>query len=287
MSNDIITYKFRNNLPLEFEIVDVAQLYQQKYNMLVNPHRTGFFHILWITKGQTTHTVDFNTVTLNENSLLFLNKDIVHSYSSVPFEGKSILFTEDFFCRTLSDIQLLKNSLVFNNTYGVSSIELGSENRSAFKNLTALIEQEIKKGKDDFTPEILKNHLHSIILIAERELTNKNAHKIIKGPDSDYVILLRDLLEDNFKLQKQVKFYASGLSVTEKRLNAATSKVLGKTVKQIIDDRIMLEAKRLLGHTNDSIKTIGYILGFDEPTNFIKYFKKHHNATPVEFRESL
>jgi len=49
----------------------------------------------------------------------------------------------------------------------------------------------------------------------------------------------------------------------------------------------MLEAKRLLAHTNESVKEIGYNLGFDEPTNFIKYFRKHSNSTPIEFREQF
>lgn len=55
----------------------------------------------------------------------------------------------------------------------------------------------------------------------------------------------------------------------------------------MIDDRVMLEAKRLLAHTQDTIKEIGYTLGYDEPTNFIKYFKKHNGQTPVEFREQF
>jgi AraC family transcriptional regulator, transcriptional activator of pobA len=60
---------------------------------------------------------------------------------------------------------------------------------------------------------------------------------------------------------------------------------LGKTPKEIIDDRILLEAKRILAHTTESIKEISYYLGFEEPTNFIKYFKKHASVTPTEFRE--
>jgi AraC family transcriptional regulator, transcriptional activator of pobA len=68
-------------------------------------------------------------------------------------------------------------------------------------------------------------------------------------------------------------------------LNQATTKVLGKSPKEIIDNRILLEAKRLLAHTNENVKEIAYTLGFEEPTNFIKYFKKHSTFTPTEFRE--
>nr|WP_246164293.1 helix-turn-helix domain-containing protein [Xanthovirga aplysinae] len=75
--------------------------------------------------------------------------------------------------------------------------------------------------------------------------------------------------------------------ITTKRLNKATSSVLGKSPKEIVGNRIILEAKRLLAYTNESIKEIGFHLGFEEPTNFIKYFRKHCNVTPFEFRENF
>jgi AraC-like DNA-binding protein len=81
-----------------------------------------------------------------------------------------------------------------------------------------------------------------------------------------------------------VSGYASVMSISERKLNKALTAVLGKTAKELIDERIILEAKRMLAHTNYSIKEIGFELGFDEPTNFIKYFRKQEGKTPVEFR---
>lgn len=98
-------------------------------------------------------------------------------------------------------------------------------------------------------------------------------------------MLFKDLLEIDFKTQKQVTYYSQKIIITEKRLNQSTTKILGKSPKEIIDDRVMLEAKRILAHTAESIKEIAYYLGFEEPTNFIKYFKKHTAQTPLEFRE--
>jgi AraC-like DNA-binding protein len=85
---------------------------------------------------------------------------------------------------------------------------------------------------------------------------------------------------------KLVSGYALEMNVSEKRLTNATTKTIGKSPKTIIDERVMLEAKRLLIHTNLSMKEIGYDLGFEDPTYFIKYFRKHTNKTPIEFRES-
>lgn len=95
----------------------------------------------------------------------------------------------------------------------------------------------------------------------------------------------KDAVEDKFKTIKSVARFAGLMVVSEKKLNKATATTLGKSPKELIDERIILEAKRMLVHTNSSIKEIGFDLGFDEPTNFIKYFRKHEAKTPVAFRK--
>jgi AraC family transcriptional activator of pobA len=123
-------------------------------------------------------------------------------------------------------------------------------------------------------------------LLADREKRKHGFSEVKKGADLDYTLLFKDLLEKSFTGLKNVSAYAQKLHVSEKRLGQATYKVLGKTPKELINARILLEAKRLLVHGNQSIKEIGFQLGFEEPTNFIKYFRKHTNKTPVRFRES-
>lgn len=103
----------------------------------------------------------------------------------------------------------------------------------------------------------------------------------------DYLVLFKDVLEENFRKEKSVKKYASELSISEKYLHKASTTLLDKTPKQIIDERILLEAKRLLVHSNESIKEVAYELGYEEPTNFIKYFRKHTHFTTSEFREQF
>lgn len=149
------------------------------------------------------------------------------------------------------------------------------------------MEREVQNPKDPFQSEILHNLLTNLFLHSERIKRKQNFKELKKGADLDFLIQFKDVLEIHFRTQKSVKFYADLLHITEKRLNLATSKVLELTPKQIINERIILEAKRLLAHSNESIKEIGFHLGFDEPTNFIKYFRKLQNITPANFRESL
>lgn len=285
MTPDIKKYDFKAGLPQEFEIVDIAKLYKEFKDTLTTTHRTGFYHIIWFQQGNPTHLVDFNPIKIKPNTLLFLNKDTVQRFDDKSkFGGKAILFTDSFFCKTEADTKFLRNSILFNDLFSVSQIQVKKQSK-LFADLLQQMTNELQDIKDNSQADILQNLLHNFLLYSERERRKQNFTEIKKGADLDYVMLFKDLLETGYKNQKQVNYYAKEIIITEKRLNQATTKVLGKTPKEIIDDRIMLEAKRILAHTTESVKEIGYDLGFDEPTNFIKYFKKHSKFTPTEFRE--
>jgi len=285
MTTNILKYDFKAGLSQEFEILDLSILYTKAKPILTNPHRSGFYHIIWFQDCNVTHLVDFNPIKIKPHSLLFLNKEIVHRFDNKEqLKGKVILFTDTFFCKTETDTQFLRKNILFNNLFSVSLIQV-QEHSSIFSDLLQRMTDELENSKDNFQADILHNLLHNFLLHSERERRKQNLKEIRKGTDYDYVMLFKELLETNYRNQKQVNFYAKELIITEKRLNKATSNIFGKTPKEIIDDRIVLEAKRILAHTTENIKEIGYELGFDEPTNFIKYFKKHSLVTPVEFRE--
>ncbi len=90
------------------------------------------------------------------------------------------------------------------------------------------------------------------------------------------------ILEKN----KNTTYYVNLLGINEKILSKEVKALTGKTPKVYIDSRTILEAKRLLSYSSLSIKEIGYNLGFDEPTNFNKFFRKHTAQTPAQFRNS-
>ncbi|WP_343688933.1 helix-turn-helix transcriptional regulator [Chitinophaga sp.] len=284
MQASITKYEFKSGLPVEFEIIPLDKLYSHHADMLTTPHRTGFYHILWFREGTPVHWVDFEPIQIQPGTLLFLNKDRVQRFDvQADAEGYAILFTADFFNK---DLKYLHGNILFNDLMKVAMIHL-SNNTRPFSELVDLMQWELAHLKDAGQPDILHNLLHNFLLYAEREYRQQAFTELKKNADLDYLLLFREMLEVHYQIQKQVQFYARELLVTEKRLNTATSNTVGKTPKEMIDDRVMLEAKRLLAHTHGTIKEIGYTLGYEEPTNFIKYFKKHDGRTPVEFREQF
>lgn len=284
MVEKILKYEFKEGLPQEFEIVDLKKIFEEFRTDLIAPHRTGFYHIIWFQKGSPTHLVDFNPIKIKENSILFLNKDMVHCFDkNGKFEGKAILFTDNFFCKTEADTTTLRSSILFNDLLSISQISI-QKSTLIFETIYGQLETELQQMNDSNQSDIIRNNLRNLLLHAERERRKQDFIELKKDADLVYALQLKDLLDNNFITHKKVSFYCKEMHITPKRLNQVTTKIFGKTPKTIIDDRVLLEIKRLLAHTNESIKEIAYSLGFEEPTNFIKYFKKHTRKTPIEFR---
>ncbi len=284
MTFNIQKYEFKDGLKHEFEIVDIGKLYKDFTDVFTNPFRTEFYHVIWFQKGTHSVLIDFKPIKIKPNTILFLPKDTVQRFDkNCRFEGKAILFTSSFFCKTENDTTFLRSSILFNDLLSVAHIQIKTTD-VFFTDLVKFMESELKKEKDNSQADILRNLLHNFLLFSERERRKQSFTEIKKGANLNFVILFKDLLEANYRKLKQVGSYAEKINVSQKQLNQATSKILDKSPKQMIDDRVILEAKRLLVHTNMSIKSIGFYLGFDEPTNFTKYFRKHTKSTPVEFR---
>ncbi|MFP5439632.1 MAG: helix-turn-helix domain-containing protein [Bacteroidia bacterium] len=260
-------------------------MFRKNKSMLTGVHRTDFYHILWFTKGSPTHMVDFAQVKMCPQSILFLKKDAVHQFDiHTAFEGHAILFTENFFCSNHEDFNYLQSgSMLFNDLFGLSRIVL-EDDLATFKTIFAEMQQELSRIKDDYQERLLRTLLRQFMYLAERNKKKQGVLTFRKDANFDYVLKFKNFIDEQFVLHKQVSYYAKLCNLSEKRLNTATTAILGKAPKLLISDRVMLEAKRLLAHSNSSVKETGFLLGFEEPTNFIKYFKKHTGITPAEFR---
>jgi AraC family transcriptional regulator, transcriptional activator of pobA len=284
MKSTIKQVKFKAGLPWEIEVIPIAETVSKHFETVSNPHRAEFYHIFWVQKGTAEYMIDFAPVKLKAGSFLFVKARVQTFDYQHKHDGKLLLFTDGFFCKTAEDAKYLHSSILFNDFLDIPVIDV--KTNASLQTIFCDIEAELTKGNDSYHYDLLHNLLHNLLLLAERERRKQGFKELTKSADLDYTILFRDLLAAQFKTLKSVSGYASQMNVSEKRLTAATTKTMDKSPKTIIDERVMLEAKRLLIHTNLSIKEVGYDLGFEQPTNFIKYFRKHTEKTPIEFREA-
>jgi AraC family transcriptional regulator, transcriptional activator of pobA len=280
---DLLEIKFLSSLENDgFEIITLDKLlgkYDLTSHYMTKPHRIKFYNILYFTSGDDYHYVDFKKYQVKKGSLIFLNKDQIHSFSKTAnYKGYIILFTDKFLSRNLINIQkvfynILSKPYILDNCF--------EEFETIFKQLI----NEYEDTNNLFKEKIFVSLFNYLILKSEKLLSNE----INDNQNEKYLTIFEEftnLLHENYRLSRNVNFYAEKLSISPKHLNTLCRKFLNLSAKNTIDNFVILEAKREL-ISNSPIKGTAYKLGFLETTNFVKYFKKQTNISPSKFKEQL
>lgn len=277
MSREIKTFDFKTP-SIGIEVKDLGFI-KEYPKLLGKPHKTVFYQMAWISEGEATFRIDFREVRLKANEVLIISAGQVCKFDlRSDYSGKMLLFTSTFFSITEQDSNFLYTSEILNPinlNRPVSACPL------MISKLFSLLEEELKVPPDSFKSGIAQSYLRVLLLEAER----RHAHTY--PPMLNYLgRKFYYAVEQHYKKNKNTDFYIRTLGVNEKTLSKEIKALTGKTPKAYIDSRVILEAKRLLSYSNLSVKEIGVNLGFDEPSNFNKYFRKNTNQTPIEFRIS-
>jgi AraC-like DNA-binding protein len=271
----IKTFEFKS-LPIEIEVKNL-RFVKELPNLLGLPHKATFYQIVWLTQGQAVFHIDFRDITIKENEVLIISAGQVCQFDiDSHYSGKLILFTGSFFSVTETDANLLHTAEMFNpvnlnKTAPICPQLMGS--------LSSLLEEELNQKSDRFQTAIAQSYLRVILLETERQI--KTTHTPLQ---SSIGRRFCNAVEEHFKESHNTEFYVQLLGLNEKKLSKEIKAMTGKTPKAYIDWRIILEANRMLSYSSLSAKEIGFYLGFDEPTNFAKYFRKHTGTTPSQFR---
>lgn len=280
-------YSFRSDNHLGLEVVPFEKLYEAR-RILTRAHRASFYHIIWFQRGTLKHTVDFREVDIQPDSLLFLDREIVHQYedASDP-QGLAILFTEEMLYDDRSALRQLLTNPLFSNLIVKRALPI-SKNKAYYERLFLEIHKESLRNTDNIQTPLLRTYLKTLMLSAERDLKEIYPGTVFGDcPEAEVLSSFIALLEQDFKADRKVSSYAVKMGITRKRLITLCTNRLGRGPKEIIDDRVMLESRRLLAQRILSVKEITYELGFDEPTNFSKFFKNHSGLSPGQFQQQL
>jgi len=133
---------------------------------------------------------------------------------------------------------------------------------------------------------LLMQLLFSIFYIKLLRHTSETLNSRVSAKRIDTFYQFLNMLEDRTILVRDASYYAQRLNITYKSLNEICKVISQQTAKQLIDGEIILEAKRKLATENIQTQALSEFLGFDEVTNFVKYFKKHTEQTPLQFQKS-
>ncbi len=272
MNKHIPTYDFNRNQNLDFEYTTIQSIFKKSKRQLAKPHRQGFFGLFYFTTSGGNHVIDFHAYTIHRGDLFFISEEQVHYFQDIEnARAEVILFTGLF----LDNDELLAE--VFEQNIGNPVLNANSFIIDLFR-WTQMNFQEEKKGKR----QVLQNFLEIILL---EIIHKKESITLSKDHVFQRFITFKKLLKNNVEKEKSVHYYANQLGVTTKTLNLTVRKIVGQSAKQYINNYVVLLAKRMLVNSSLTSTEIAYTLGFDEPTNFTKFFKHIEGVSPMAFKK--
>jgi len=259
--------------------------YLKVHEHLFAPHRHVFYHLVFFTQGNGYHTVDFQRFDVAVGQIYFMVPGQVHSWNfEGEMEGYIVNFSEDLFRPFLSDNKYLEQFGFFRGIAADSVIQLDPVTQAKIVGMFEQMLAEIKKA-DAFTLDVVRFRMLELFITVARNAAQQVVRQI---PAQNQLILFqfRKLVDSYYAEKRLPKDYAAMLYITPNHLNALVSDLLGKSAGEVIRDRILLEAKRLLVNADLSIAEIAYQLSFTDNSHFTKFFRKHTSVTPEEFRKS-
>ncbi|MBP9179784.1 MAG: helix-turn-helix domain-containing protein [Bacteroidia bacterium] len=250
------------------------------------PHRHTYYEIFIFTKGGGSHMIDFVNYPIVANSLHFISPGMVHIVQrNAACTGYVITFPEEFF--GLVKRQDFLHQINLYNQYRQTPVI--KCNKLSIQKILQSVKEILHEynGNGVLREELIRAYLSILLIDAERLLSVTEVVSEQKQVVHNRVKTFRKLVEDYFLEWRSVSEYAAKLNLTSKTLTQFIKKNTGLTPIEHINNRVLIEGKRLLMNTDLSVKEISFSLSFDDPAYFGRFFKRHEKTTPQLFRQHM
>lgn len=272
--------KTKKMQPRGFDIIDLAGKGSLEYNSS-EPHRHSFFELFVFTGGSGRHEVDFNEFDIIPNSVHFVSPGQIHQLTLKRTTGHVLCFSEDFI--SLKSMESVVETFPFYDSVHLPLMQLKKDTASEITSIVQAIARENSSANKDL--DVIRSYLNIILLRLKALFYEQKGDLADGGNKKQKVILFKKAINDHFLQHLHVSAYAGKLNVSPNHLNALCKKHEGRTATQLIQERMLLESKRLLYATEMNIKEISFHLNFEDVPYFNRFFKKQTRLTPLGYRE--
>lgn len=281
----IINYELtEEGVPVPFVVRTMKEIDIKNRGKADKAHRHSFYTIIWSTTARGSHIIDFKTYSMEPGNIFYVNPGQVHQLLTEPEpEGYALLFTDEFLAMSGISAAFINDLKVFNQCDENPPLMPGREVQDKLKILVRGMQdicREDRLYKYEAIGAYLKLFLIECNLSYQSSGNNPSSHG-----SSSVLRRFKELVEAGYSRHHKVNEYAEMLVISANYLNDTVKKYLGKTAKEYIQDRIILEAKRLILFSDRSSKEIAYELGFEDPSHFSKFFKNREGVSIAEFKE--
>lgn len=245
------------------------------------PHRKDYYFLVFVKQGSSRHWIDMKPYTIKPDTLYFSTPHQVNlKEEPKPFTGLSIAFTEEFL--TMLENDMVRNLPIILNPHNGHQLDLNAADVIFVEDILDKIYNEYHT-EDNWQHSMLKGYMQILLIYLSRLYT---AHYNNTAEANERILLQKYLqkIESNFTQFHDVVSYASMLNISAGHLSEVVKQQSGEPAISHIHKRLVLEAKRLLFHSDKSIKEIAFNLGFEDASYFNRFFKRLVNDTPAAYR---
>ena len=243
-------------------------------------HRHNYYEIIYFNESGGEHEIDFCNYPICRHAVHLIAPEQVHILKRKSnVTGYVLAFSSDLILGISQNKDLMKDLLFFESLNSLPIIDLSSSSAKQFVDTVEQIGIEYKNSAHN------KNAMLSLLVCQLLILLGRN-YVNIENKNSNHRLIteFKNLVKEQFLQTTTVSDYANMLCITPGHLNDTVKKVTGKNAKTIIQEQIILEAKRMLYHSNQSIKEIAFYLKFEDSSHFNRFFKKITGLSPLDFR---
>ena len=273
-----------NQCARDILVVDLKSFIASHQNIEF-PHRHSFYQLVYFTNSGGSHTIDFQNFEAVQGQVYHMMPSQVHSWDfSEETQGIIINFSDTFFASVCHNPYYIAEFPIFKSVGGVPATFFDEKEQNSIENLfkKLLVEYECENA---YKQDIMRAILTELLV----EISRKNLPKNIEHISKHHLTILgqfEKLIELNFLYKRLPKEYAEMLFITPNHLNSVVSATTGRSAGELIRDRIILEAKRMLVNSDQNINEIAYQLQFEDNAYFSRFFKKYTSFSPEVFRTS-
>ncbi len=287
LPKDIRTYTFSEfeESNSSFSIKKLEDLYRMKHGESDIPHRHDYYTIIFFEKGEGTHIVDFTEYKIEDNTIYFIVPGQMHQVmpTSEP-KGWTMKFTDEFLISNSISDKLINGIYLFNEFGQSPPLSINEIQKSVYLNIISQIDY-FSESLESYTQEAVGALMKLFFIQSNNHCSlQKNDNPQLLETTNQLLHLFKQLLNKHYTSMHMVSDYASKLNVTADYLNKTVKSITGKSAKDHIQSKIIIEAKRSLLFSEISSKELAYELGFEESAHFNNFFKKITAQTPSEFR---
>lgn len=270
----------------DFYVNNLRDHILQNKSKITKPHKHNSYLCLLFTKGTGTHEIDFNTYPVKHGNLFVISPGKTHHWElSDDVDGFIFTHTKDAYDLHYSH-NMIANFPFFQSVQNSPLIELAD---NQVGEIVSLFESMLSEYQNQamLKHQVLVSYSDIIYAKLSRIYLKDEKEQIVNhGLYAQKFNELEKLIEEHFITEKSPSKYASMLNITPKHLNRITQSVMKKTTSEVILDRIILEAKRIMLHTSKSFSEIAIGLGYEDYAYFSRLFKQKTGFTPSEFIKS-